>query len=56
MLRVFRISRVLRLINRSKEMSSLMQTIQMSVGALLSVFSLLLLILFMFAVLGVNFF
>jgi len=37
-------------------MQALMQTITMSVGALLSVFGLLLLILFMFSVLGVNFF
>lgn len=55
-LRVLRVSRVLRLVNKSKGLQALVRTITMSVTALLNVFMLLLLILFMFAVLGVFFF
>ena len=55
-LRVLRVSRVLRLAQSSKELQALIQTITMSVGALVNVFGLLLLILFMFAVLSVFFF
>jgi len=55
-LRVLRVSRVLRLAQSSKELQALIQTISMSIGALVNVFALLLLILFMFAVLGVFFF
>jgi len=55
-LRVLRVTRVLRLAQSSKELQALIQTITMSFGALVNVFMLLLLILFMFAVLGVFFF
>lgn len=55
-LRVLRVSRVLRLAKKSNDLQALIETITMSVGALLNVFGLLLLILFMFAVLGVFFF
>jgi hypothetical protein len=55
-LRVLRVSRVLRLASKNKGLQALIQTISMSVGALFNVFALLLLILFMFAVLGVFFF
>jgi hypothetical protein len=55
-LRVLRVSRVLRLASKSKELQALLMTISMSVGALLNVFSLLVLILCMFAVVGVFFF
>ena len=55
-LRVLRVSRVLRLVNKSKGLQALVRTISMSVTALLNVFGLLLIILFMFAVLGVFFF
>jgi len=55
-LRVLRVSRVLRLAQSSKEIQALLQTINMSVSSLMNVFGLLLLILFMFAVLGVFFF
>lgn len=55
-LRVLRVSRVLRLAKKSQDLQALIETITMSVSALLNVFGLLLLILFMFAVLGVFFF
>ena len=55
-LRVLRVSRVLRLAKKSQDLQALVETITMSVSALLNVFGLLLLILFMFAVLGVYFF
>lgn len=55
-LRVLRVSRVLRLAQSSEGLQALFQTITMSVGALLNVFALLLLMLFMFSVLGVFFF
>jgi hypothetical protein len=55
-LRVMRVSRVLRLAKKSEDLQQLIETISMSVQALLNVFGLLLLILFMFAVLGVFFF
>ena len=52
-LRVLRVSRVLRLAGKSKDLQALIQTISMSMGALLNVFALLLIILFMFSILGV---
>lgn len=55
-LRVLRVSRVLRLAGKNKNLQALIQTITMSVGALVNVLGLVLLILFMFAVLGVFFF
>lgn len=55
-LRVLRVSRVLRLAGKSKNLQALIQTITMSVSALVNVLGLVLLILFMFAVLGVFFF
>jgi hypothetical protein len=55
-LRVLRVLRVVRLASRSKDLQALLQTISMSVTALLNVLGLVLLILFMFAVLGVFFF
>ena len=55
-LRVLRVSRVLRLASKSKELQALLMTITMSVTALLNVFGLLVLILCMFAVVGVFFF
>ena len=55
-LRVLRVSRVLRLAQSSKDLQALIQTITMSFGALVNVLMLLMLILFMFAVLGVFFF
>ena len=54
--RVLRVSRVLRLAGKNKNLQALIQTITMSVSALINVLGLVLLILFMFAVLGVFFF
>jgi len=55
-LRVLRVLRVVRLASRSKDLQALLQTISMSITALFNVLGLVLLILFMFAVLGVYFF
>ena len=51
-LRVTRVSRLLRLINRYKGLSALLQTIWFSLPSLFNVFALLMLIYFIFAVLG----
>jgi len=51
-LRVLRVSRVLRLAGKNEGLQALLMTIEMSVTALLNVTALLMLILFMFAVLG----
>ena len=54
--RVFRVLRVIKLIKRAKELKRLMQTILISLPALGNVGSLLLLVFFIYAILGVNFF
>lgn len=55
-LRVLRVSRVLRLAGKNEGLQALLMTIQMSVQSLLNVTLLLLLIFFMFSVLGVSLF
>ena len=55
-LRVLRVSRVLRLAGKNEGLQALLMTIQMSVSSLLNVTLLLLLIFFMFSVLGVSLF
>ena len=52
-LRVLRVSRVLRLAGKNEGLQALLMTIQMSVSSLLNVTLLLILIFFMFSVLGV---
>jgi len=55
-MRVLRVSRILRLAGKNPGLQALMQTITMSVGALANVFLLLLLVLFIFSVMAVFFF
>ena len=55
-LRVFRVSRVLRLIGKYEGLQALIHTITFSLPPLLTVLGLLLVIFFMFAILGVFFF
>jgi len=55
-LRVLRVSRILRLIGKYEGLQALIQTITFSLPSLLNVFSLLMLIFFMFSILGVFFF
>lgn len=55
-LRVLRVSRVLRVAKSFKGLTALIQTITLSIPSLANVFGLLLLILFMFSILGVFFF
>lgn len=52
-LRILRVSRLLRLINKYKGLQALIQTITFSISSLLNIFSLLLLVFFIYAVLGV---
>ena len=52
MLRVLRVSRILRLAGKYQGLQSLLKTIQMSVSSLINVFTLLMLIFFIMAVLG----
>ena len=52
MLRVLRVSRILRLANQYQELQSLLKTIQMSFSSLVNVFFLLMLVFFISAVLG----
>lgn len=52
-LRILRVSRLLRLINKYKGLQALIQTITFSLSSLLNVFSLLMLVFFIYAVLGV---
>ena len=52
-LRILRVSRLLRLVNKYKGLQALIQTITFSISSLLNVFCLLLLIFFIYAVLGV---
>ena len=52
-LRVLRVSRILRLIGKYKGLQALISTIQFSLPQLMNVFLLLLLIFFIYAVLGV---
>lgn len=56
MFRVFRVLRIIKLIKRAKELKRLMHTILISLPALGNVGSLLLLLFFIYAILGVNFF
>ena len=53
MLRVLRVSRLIRLVNRSKGLQALIQTITFSLPPLLNVLALLLIVFFIYAVLGV---
>lgn len=55
-LRVLRVTRVLRLAGKNEGLQALMQTITMSVTSLANVFLLLILVLFIFSILGVFFF
>lgn len=55
-LRVLRVTRVLRLAGKNEGLQALLMTIQMSVTSLLNVAGLLMLIFFMFSVLGVSLF
>ena len=55
-MRVLRVTRVLRLSKSNPGLTSLLQTIEMSVSSLINVFMLLMLIFFMLATLGVFFF
>ena len=52
-LRVLRVSRVLRLISKSKGLQALIQTIVFSLASLINVFSLLMLVFFIYSILGV---
>lgn len=52
-LRVLRISRILRLIGKSKGLQALIQTIKFSLPPLMNVFSLLMIVFFIYAILGV---
>ena len=56
MLRVLRVSRIIRLIGKYKGLQALIETIIFSLPSLLNVLGLLFLILFMFAILGSFFF
>ena len=51
-LRVLRVSRVLRLVNKYKGMETLISVIQIAIPSLLNVFSLLMLVFFMYSILG----
>jgi len=51
-LRVLRVSRLFRLLNKYRGLQALLSTIQFSLPALLNVFALLLLIYFIFSILG----
>ena len=51
-LRVLRVARIVRLAGKAKNLQAIIQTIQFSVPSLLNVFLLLVLIFFMFAILG----
>lgn len=55
-LRVLRVTRIIKLLGKSKDLLSLMDTIAYSVNALTSVFILLLLFFFIFAIMGWFFF
>ena len=52
-LRVLRVSRLFRLIGKAKGLQALLQTITFSMPSLMNVFALLMLIFFIFSVLGV---
>ncbi|CAI2364628.1 unnamed protein product [Moneuplotes crassus] len=52
-LRILRVSRLLRLINKYKGLQTLIQTITFSISSLINVFALLLLVFFIYAILGV---
>lgn len=52
-LRIFRVSRLLRLINKYKGLKALIQTITFSLSSLANVFALLLLVFFIYSILGV---
>ena len=52
-LRILRVSRLLRLINKYKGLQTLIQTITFSISSLFNVFALLLLVFFIYAILGV---
>lgn len=52
-LRVLRVTRLLRLVNRLKGLQLLIQTIIFSVGALIHVFMLLMILFFIYSILGV---
>jgi hypothetical protein len=56
LLRVLRVARVARLAKRNQGLQALMSTIFLSVGALMNVFALLMLVLFIFSILAVFFF
>ena len=56
MMRVMRVTRVVRLAGKNEGLQALMQTITLSVGALANVFLLLMLVLFIFSILAVFFF
>jgi hypothetical protein len=52
-LRIFRVSRLLRLINKYKGLKALIQTIMFSISSLANVFALLMLVFFIYSILGV---
>jgi hypothetical protein len=56
MFRIFRVFRIIRVARSAKTLKQLFQTIIVSIPALVNVGSLLLLLLFIYAILGVNFF
>ena len=51
-MRVLRVARIVRLAGKAKNLQAIIQTIQFSIPSLLNVFGLLVLIYFMFAILG----
>ena len=51
-MRVLRVARIIRLAGKAKNLQAIIQTIQFSIPSLLNVFGLLVLIFFMFAILG----
>lgn len=56
MMRVMRVTRIVRLASKNEGLQALMQTITLSVSALANVFLLLVLVLFIFSILAVFFF
>jgi len=56
MIRAFRVGRVLKLFSKLKQLQSIFQTVLATLAALMNVGMLMLLIIYMFAILGVEYF
>jgi hypothetical protein len=53
LLKVLRVARIMRLLNKIKSLRPLLQTITFSISSLINVFALLMLVMFIFSILGV---